>query len=569
MRGIFLLIISLLALLSAQWWMAERQDGAVFRGELHDSDSYMRLVRVSRLLQSGDWRDQSIPRANAPHGHTLHWSRPLDALLVVGAAVLTPRLGGGAALHQAGVWLSPLLHVLTLLALLWAARPLLPQLGLLWLGLLFPLQLLLDYQFAPGRPDHHALILLLFVCALGAQIRALGGRPLLWAANLALPLGLLVWVSVEGLPAAALALAVFLFRWFRQGRTGAFQGLILAAGLAVVAIFAVAVESPIADFMNIVYDKISIVYIFFFMLIMIPFAVAALAGPRWPGIIAFAAVPALQLFAFPALIHGPLAGQDGVFAAAILQYAGEAAPVASLAAFMLYFGPAVLALPHGLWRLRQPGERWPWALLTAGLVLYLPLAMLQLRWAPYVALLALPGYCAVLTAVLRKMGGKQGLVRIFATSAGRTAVVLGFAFGWLLLSAQFSSEIRNDPRADTKCPQDAMARYLADRFPKRQRILSYMTIGPAILYRGQHEVIATPYFRNAQGGRDTLAFFRAMEVETAFEIADRRRIDLVLTCPADRESRLYRADRPRPIWLQPVKLPAELGQWYRLYRVLL
>ncbi len=569
MRGIFLLTISLLALFTAQWWMAGRDDGAVFRGELHDSDSYMRLVRVTKLLQDGAWHDQRIDRANAPHGHTLHWSRPLDGLLVAGAAILTPSLGGAEALHQAGVWLPSILHVLTLLALLWAARPLLGRLGLLWLGLLFPLQLLLDYQFAPGRPDHHALILLLFVSALGAQIRAVAGRPLLWAAILALPLGLLVWVSVEGLVAVALAFGVFLFRWFRQGRTGAFQGLILAAGLAVISVVAIAVESPSADYLNIVYDKISIVYTALFLLIMSAFAVAALTGPRWPGIIAFAAVPALSLLAFPPLIHGPLAGQDRVFAAAILQYAGETASANTVRDFLLYFGPAFLALPFGLWRLRQTGNQWPWALLTAGMVLYLPLAIAQIRWAPYVALLALPGYCAVLTSTLRGMGGKPGLIRIFAASAGRTAVVLAFAFGWLLLSAQFAAENRNEPRAHAKCPQDAMARHLAARFAKPRRILSYMTIGPAILYRSQHEVIATPYFRNAQGGRDTLEFFRAMDVKSAFEIADRRRIDLVLTCPADRESRLYRPNRPRPVWLQPLQLPSELAQWYRLYKVLL
>ena len=43
----FISVLTLLAtLLAAQVWMAERNDGAVFRGELFDSDSYMRLVRV-------------------------------------------------------------------------------------------------------------------------------------------------------------------------------------------------------------------------------------------------------------------------------------------------------------------------------------------------------------------------------------------------------------------------------------------------------------------------------------------------------------------------------------------
>ena len=90
MRGALLLIVSLMALLTAQWWLAERHDGAYLEGELHDSNSYMRLVRVRNLIEGGDWHDHTIARANAPHGHTLHWSRPLDALLLAGSASMAP-----------------------------------------------------------------------------------------------------------------------------------------------------------------------------------------------------------------------------------------------------------------------------------------------------------------------------------------------------------------------------------------------------------------------------------------------------------------------------------------------
>ena len=569
MRGALLLIVSLMALLTAQCWLAERHDGAYLEGELHDSNSYMRLVRVRNLIEGGDWHDHAIARANAPHGHTLHWSRPLDALLLAGAASMAPILGWTDGLHQAGVWLSPLLHVLTLLALLWAMRPLLVGSGFLWLGLLFPLQLFLDYQFAPGRPNHHALILLLFVCALGAQIRALPSKGLFWAAVLALPLGLMAWVSFEGLLAAALALSLFLARWLRHDGTSARQGMTVALGMLLISSVAVFIEHPIEDLFIVVYDKISIVYVVLLSLTVIAFAIAAFAPYRWLGLIAFAAIPIVQFLLFPNILHGPLAGQDAVFAAAIFQYAGETSPVSSGQAFLLHFGPACLALPHGIWHLRrgqgQGTNRWPWILLTAGLALYLPLAVLQVRWAPYVSLLALPGYCAILTSILRRFSGNHGPVHVFTAAMAQTAVVLGFGFGFLLLGAQ----IPGDREANLKCPQDAMAEYLDRRYKKPQRILSYMTIAPAILYRGPHEVIATPYFRNAQGGRDTMDFFRAMDVQTAFEIADRRGIDLVLTCPADRESRLYRLDRPLPIWLEAVELPPRLGRWYRLYRVLL
>ncbi len=566
MHRALILVLSILALLAAQWWMAGRHDGAVFQGELYDSDSYMRLVRVQKLIQGDGWYDNRISRANAPHGHDLHWSRPLDVLLLTGAALLAPRFGWDDGLQQAGVWLSPLLHLLTLLALLWAVRPLLGRQDLPWLGLLFPLQLFLDHQFAPGRPDHHALLLLLFVCALGAQIRAMASnaaRRVAWAMALALPLGLMVWVSVEGLVAAALAFAALFLRWLWQGRNWSLAGLSLGAGLTVISGLAVVVEYAPGDWGGIAYDKISIVHVTLFTLLTCAFAVAAYFPPRWPGLIAFAAVPVCLYWAYPAFFQGPLAGQDAIFAAAIFQYAGEAAPLRTAGELMLYLGPALLALPLGIWRLRTPRTGWPWLVPTAGLMLYLPLAVLQLRWAPYVALLALPGYSAVLTSTLKALAPKPGLAAVFTAALARTAVVLGFAFGFLLLSAR----LPGSTITQTKCPYDAMARHLADRFPTPQRILSYMTIAPAILYRSRHEVIATPYFRNAQGGRDSLAFFQAVDPVTALAIARRRNIDLVLSCPQDRESRIYGRAWPAPSWLRPLKLPAELGQWYRLYGV--
>jgi len=57
----------------------------VFEGGLIGTDGYMRLVRVELLQETGAWFDGRIPRSNAPYGDTLHWTRPLDVLLL-GAA---------------------------------------------------------------------------------------------------------------------------------------------------------------------------------------------------------------------------------------------------------------------------------------------------------------------------------------------------------------------------------------------------------------------------------------------------------------------------------------------------
>ena len=569
MRNIYLIIVSLMALLAAQWWLAERQDGAVFQGALFDSDSYMLLVRVQKLLDapaiSEVWFDDRIDRANTPYGHSLHWTRPLDILLLAGTVFLAPQMGTQGALHQAGVWLSPFLHILTLLTLLWAARALLPYGALFWLGLLFPLQLFLDFQFAPGRPDHHALLLYLFVWAMGAQIRALQRNSVLWAAVTALPLGLMLWVSVEGLLAIALVFAIWGLRWLMPSptaRVAAWSGLAFAVLLTLISIAAVILEHPSEILFTSLYDTISISYIVLLMLTASAFFVAAVVPARWPGLLAFVAVPICQYLIYPAFFHGPLSGQDPIFANAIFQYAGETKGLQNFSDLFLYVGPALVALPYGLWQISRsdPNEaRWPWILLVCGLILYLVLAVIQIRWAPYVTLLALPGYCSLLGRLFKALN----LNNIFISSFLRIVLIACFALGFYALSFQ----MRDAEAEHTKCAQDEMARHLKSRFQMPQRIISYMTIGPAILYRSPHEVVATPYFRNAQGGLDTLAFFNSDDPTVARKIIKDRQIDLVLTCPGDRESLIYGPyDLSNRVWLQALELPPALRQW-RLYQV--
>ena len=57
--------------------------------ELHDSDCYMRLVRVSDLYQTGNWYDPVILRSDAPDGERSHWTRPFDVLLLAGTVPLS------------------------------------------------------------------------------------------------------------------------------------------------------------------------------------------------------------------------------------------------------------------------------------------------------------------------------------------------------------------------------------------------------------------------------------------------------------------------------------------------
>jgi hypothetical protein len=161
------------------------------------------MVRVTQLVETGHWFDDTIARSNAPYGERLHWTRPLDVLLIAGAAPLAAFTGWERALWLWGVSLSP-----TLLAA--AAVVFALGLGLrreehaLLAVLLVMCQPALMHQCAAARPDHHSLLVfcavLAAVLARRAMMRRFAHATAVYA-GLACALG--IWVSVEFLPLAA------------------------------------------------------------------------------------------------------------------------------------------------------------------------------------------------------------------------------------------------------------------------------------------------------------------------------------------------------------------------------
>lgn len=80
--------------------------------ELQDTDGYMRVSRVIDLVTGENgWFDGSVHWSNTPFGHSMHWTRPLDALLVALAAPLAPFSGWHDAVYWAGLASGPLLHL--------------------------------------------------------------------------------------------------------------------------------------------------------------------------------------------------------------------------------------------------------------------------------------------------------------------------------------------------------------------------------------------------------------------------------------------------------------------------
>ena len=316
----YLLIFGLC--LAVQAALAALKVPQVFDGELLGTDAYMRLVRVAGLHETGAWYDIAVARSNAPHGEVLHWTRPLDILLLAGAWVLTPVVGFRDALFFAGAVVSPLLWVFTGAAFVWAGEPFFGRSGRYLAMVAFLVQpAVMDYSLA-GRADHHMLLLLFFVVSFGLTARMLltpfhAGLAL--AAGAVAGLGL--WVSIEFLLALLAAFAAMTLAWLLHGADGALKNRGFAIGLAVTVGLALLAERPLAAILTEEHDRLSIVHVTITLLALLFWSTARLlegGGERPRGIpgrlviavIGAATAGGLLYLLFPKFFAGPMVDVD-------------------------------------------------------------------------------------------------------------------------------------------------------------------------------------------------------------------------------------------------------------------
>ncbi len=177
-----LLLLALVGLVVAKHLMDGLASGGFFAtGLLADPDSWARVQRVLDLRQGAGWFEETVARLNAPAGLSLHWTRPLDVMILLPALALERAMGLAPrdAVLLAGAWICPVLHAACAAAAVWAARAVWTGIGPLLAGLLVAANLVVGGYSVVGRADHHTLILLfgllilLFgLLALGAAMRA-------------------------------------------------------------------------------------------------------------------------------------------------------------------------------------------------------------------------------------------------------------------------------------------------------------------------------------------------------------------------------------------------------------
>jgi len=579
-----------------------RQSGLLASGGLQDTDGYMRLIRIEELWHSGDWYQTLTSSLGAPGKLSLHWTRPLDLLILLPALCLSIfGLPIERAIYWVGFWISPVLQLIACLVAAKAAKPLWPQHGAWRLASLMVLfnGAALAYCMA-GRPDHHSLGLLLTLLAASQTIRATlepdNPRPA-WAAGAWAGVG--IWVSPEALIGLGATVVSFGLLWLlsaENGRIWARLGRRFSSGAAAILFAAILIEQPPSQWLHAEYDKVSILHLALVATAAIDFWIAE--QMRWPGLKRIGAMTAVALasalalaLAFPGFYLGPLGNISNNEAMVFLDDILEMSPIwpvnrATADQFFGMIGNALAALPVIPICLRawRRDERFaPTFFLSVSYLLALFGALEHQRLAVFLSAFGALLGCGLFALICNLAEHRMRLTRTVARLFGALVVVFG---GQLWLLAPSDEPL---PKSAV-CNPKPVAEWLNAAHPgisapeptgaeRHTPIIITESINypPELAYRTGYRFVGGPYHRGVQDVADMYELALSTDEAVARSVLAKRQADYVLVCitevpkvigesaPNSLYHRLLRGDAPGS--LQPLEMSAEANREFRLFAV--
>lgn len=572
--------------------------------DLRGPDSFMRLVRVAELYADGGWFDSLVERDNAPYGYALHWTRPLDLLLLAIALPLTVLFDFDTALFWAGMAVSPLLHLALVFVLLWALLPLVHRDRAFVAALLLLGQPLVLGFSVSGYADHHTFLLLSFVITLGFGLRA-ATNPGAGTASLAtgLAAGFGIWLSTELLIVPAIAAVSLGSAWLAEGRPRTSCNLRFAISFLAMICLALLVERGLEGFVRLEYDRISLAHIGIALLLAAFWGAVWLmerakteAQGGWRPRLAIACLGGAAILggaylALPGLFAGPLAAMDPRVEPIWHEIVAEMEPLwpnsrERLVSATTFIGLAVFCLPFAMYYLverRRDQRRWGLLMVAMGAAVLTVASLAHMRLAGYAEILYVMIFGLFLErlAVWRQQLGSPLLGAAAQVFVIATAIAgpVGLAIG---LKSQSGVEVvQNDGRG--RCTVAPLAPVLNDRSTwvgaEPRTVLTMIDNGPELLYRTPHRVIGSPYHRNPDGILDSYNALASSDDEAIRAILAARSVDVILLCFDAAEKNFFQdsgagnslygrlARDEVPDWLAPIPTPGVQFAHFRLYRV--
>ncbi len=559
---------------------------------LGDTDDAMRLVQWRAFLDGAGWYDLHIERVQPPDGLPSHWSRLVDAGLLVLYrlfAFFFPH--GTAETLMRAIW--PLLWILpALLATIAMAVRVGGQVAGWGTLAIAAFAVQATIQFIPGRIDHHnvqiALALSALACALWSDARRTA------AAGAGLLVGLSLTIGLEALPLIVATSAIVVLRAATDKQRISSTLVTFGLTLAGSAIAGLTLTQPPGQWWShTACDAMA-------ANLALPVAAAGIAlaissRPAMKGrntierLLMLGPAPLLAGLLFyildPACIKGPFARVDPALFPIWLDNVKEIAGIGdfirdgNFSTLLLYHSYPLIALAAGLLLtfLRPAIIRTDVFiyLLTAHALTVL-LGLKAVRLMSYAIWLSLPVMGLVL-AVLWQRLAVTILPRRILLGIGLSplpvlmlsALLLSAGDGKAKATVSLATPGNPSSTASTDCRATTAIKPLATL--PAGRMAAPIDMGPAILAISPHAVLAAPYHRLDRGIIDNHALF-AGSPDNGLRIALRWKLDYVVVCPTgsgkgeklDTLHAALAAGHP-PFWLRPVSL--EGATPLKVYRV--
>ena len=555
----------------------------ILGGQFPDPDDTLRMVQVRDLLAGQNWFDTTQYRIDPPSGVPMHWSRLVDIPLALVALALQPLLGPAAAQMTAAV-IVPLLTLGCLVLLVgWMASRHFDREVTGFAALCCGIVPVTLAQMQVLRIDHHGWQIVAVVAAVAALLQRNPARGA-WIAGLCLASALSI--SLETLPFAAALAALYALRRLidpAERTTLAHYMAALASG-SVLAFLATRGPAALTPWC----DAVAPAHLAFFALVAVGCWLLSIprALPRWAVVTGLGIVGVTGLAAYAVVAPGCLATPFGNLDPLVREYwylnvseglpAWRQTPVkvaSSLPQILLSLGALAW-----LYRTTEGAERRWWRdylLLFAATVLAGLLVWRSMAFAGALAAVPLGWLLSRTLSALREWRQRPAIrhavVALTFVAIGSAALLLltnKRAQATDAMSSRLSSAVR-----ESRCDLRRNAPLL-DRFAPAT-IFAPLDIGPSLIERSKHAVVATGHHRAQAAMHDVIAAFMSEE-DIARQTIAAHGASLVVVCADLVEPAIYAAEAPEglmadllagdaPAWLEPVDLGADPA--FRVWRL--
>ena len=510
--GLAALIVAGFILLSVmmQW----RQITALY---FFDPDDSLRLVQVRDLLAGQSWFDVTQYRMNPPYGGLMHWSRLVDMPIAAIILAMEPIFGRAIA-EQIAVTVWPMTMTALIAAMLFKIAALFHR---PWLAplcvLLYCLCGFVTIQSSVGRIDHHDVQMLLALTALYCCLRDTGNRSAFWAGLL---LALQASISIEGLAFVPIFGLLYIWPWLQRGENSTQLAAFLGS-FSLVTLVTLLVTRGFGPLVTPYCDAVSAPYVAaaFTGTAILTFAIIAGRDTRIfrYGALCIAGASAALVLALlgPECLSGPFGSLDPLVRHYWYDNVLEGLPVTRQPAEIIVYQLIAIILGLGaLWvvraRARDDAQKQRGSRLFIVTLLTILLSLAVSRVAAFAQLFMIPATACLLLDIVAQSRTRDNVMARFG------GIALALLLAWPI-SASYGAALAkaitpDNPRTlraktfgQLGCVNPAAVRTLAGIAPAT--IFTPLDIGPDMLEKTGHSVIASGHHRNADAMRRVITAF--------------------------------------------------------------